>query len=169
MGNVDGSLFGTITESTLEVDDILSSPYPYEQQLVKILTGDIVIDAMSASDVLEHSDKVIKIEGYEKLNRTLFEVCKRLAKEYRHDGPVTCHLFISPAGGKSFPWHSDPDHVVLYVVEGCKDMAIENDQVYELLPGQALYIPQGTEHKTLNVKASKMLSFGLERFINEKL
>lgn len=169
MGNVDGSLFGTITESTLEVDDILSSPYPYEQQLVKILTGDIAIDAMSAMDVLEHSDKVIKIEGMEKLNRTLYTVCKRLAEEYRHDGPVTCHLFISPAGGKSFPWHKDLDHVVLYVVEGTKNMAVENDCVHTLQPGQALYIPQGTYHKAMNIQSSKMLSFGLERFITEKL
>lgn len=169
MGNVSGSLFSTITESTLEVDDILSSPYPYEQQLVKILTGDIAIDAQSPSDVLEHSDKVIKIEGYEKLNRTLFRVCQSLAKEFRHDGPVTCHLFVSPAGGKSFPWHTDPDHVILYMVEGYKTMEVEGQGSIVMQPGSSIYIPQGTHHRAINIRSSKMLSFGLERFITEKL
>jgi Uncharacterized protein, possibly involved in glyoxylate utilization len=168
MGNVSGSLFGCITESTLQVDDILSSPYPYEQQLVKILTGDIVIDAMSVSDVLEHSDKVIKIEGIEKLNRSLYQACKDLAEVMEHDGPITCHLFLSPAGGKSFPWHDDPDDVYLYMVEGAKTMAVGNE-VHKLTKWDHLFIPRGTQHRAVNYHASKMLSFGLERFIAEKL
>lgn len=168
MGNVSGSLFSNITESTLRVDDILSSPYPYEQQLVKILNKGIVIDAMSVSDVLEHSDKVIKIEGYEKLCPTLFQACKDLAEVMEHDGPVTCHLFISPKGGKSFPTHTDPDDVFLYVVSGMKHMAV-NDDVKLLTAGDSLLIPRDTPHRAYNLNDSKMLSFGLERFIVEKL
>ena len=168
MGNVSGSLLGSITESTLRVDDILSSPYPYEQQLVKILTGDIVIDAMGPSDVLEHSDKVIKIEGYEKLCPTLFQACKDVAEIMEHEGPVTCHLFISPAGAKSFPLHTDPDDVYLYMVEGDKTMQV-GDKVHKLTKWDQLIIPRNTQHQAVNFKASKMLSFGLERYIVEKL
>lgn len=169
MGNVSsGSLFQYITESTLRVDDILSSPYPFEQQLVKILNKGIVIDALSASDVLEHSDKVIKIEGMEKLCPILFQACKDLAEVMEHDGPVTCHLFLSPAGGKSFPTHTDPDDVFLYMVSGMKHMAV-NDSVKLLTAGDTLLIPRNTPHRAHNLNDSKMLSFGLERFIVEKL
>ncbi|MND22219.1 hypothetical protein D3C81_144650 [compost metagenome] len=168
MANVSGSLFDSITESTLMVDEILSSPYPYEQQLVKIVHGNTVLDARSPMDVLSHPDRIIKIEGYERLNRTLFQTCKDLAEIMQHDGPVTCHLFKSPAESVSFPVHTDPDDVYLYMVEGSKHLILDK-VVHRLERWDSLLIPRDTPHKAVNFKSSLMLSFGLERFIAEKL
>jgi len=156
-------------EKSMRIDDVLSSPYAYEQEMVKIILpqGD-TLTARSIMDVLKHENCVMKIEGYEKLTQRLFQFCKSTAKHLGHKGPVTCHLFKSPKGSASFPMHTDPDHVFLVMVEGTK--AIETpERTWTLKAGDNLYLPAGTPHRAINVEDSIMLSVGLELFTVKKL
>lgn len=160
--------FNAITEESLLVDDVLALPLAYEQGLVKYIHSAVSWPANTPWDAVKHSKKAFKIEGYEKLNLNLFDECRYLAEHFKHHGPVTCHLFRSPKASESFPTHTDPDDVVLYMVSGSK--VIEGSQGEVLLEaGDILYIPAGTPHRAINTADSIMLSFGLERFLVEKL
>jgi hypothetical protein len=157
-----------ITEERLAVDALLDSLYPYDQGLIKIVRDGGMHDAFSIMDVLEHEDKPLKIEGIERLNRILYSECQRLGGNFGHYGPVTCHLFRSPKDSISFPMHEDLDDVVVHMVKGKKIFESPSGDL-ELLEGESIFIPRGTKHRAINVEASVMLSFGIERFIVEKL
>jgi mannose-6-phosphate isomerase-like protein (cupin superfamily) len=165
---LDDFKFDGITESTLRVDDVLASHFPYEQGLVKYVVGGRSMDAHSPWDAVQHEDCVFKVEGYDKLNLKLFDECRYLADHFKHIGPVTCHLFKSPLGATSFPAHTDPDDVVLLMVSGAKQFETD-DGVITLNEGEILFIPAGSKHRAINTESSLMLSFGLERFLVEKL
>lgn len=160
--------FDGITEASLKLDDVLASPLLYEQGLVKFVANRQSQDCFSPWMYVENSESVFKIEGYEKFDPVLFEECRYLAAHFKHNGPVTCHLFKSPQGAMSFPAHSDPDDVVLFMVKGQKDFEHEHG-VLTLHEGEILHIPAGTIHRAINTNDSIMLSFGLERFLVEKL
>lgn len=165
---VNDFTFDGITEASLKLDDVLASPLFYEQGLVKFVANGQSQDCFSPWMYLENSESVFKIEGYEKFSLKMFEECRYLAEYFKHNGPVTCHVFKSPKGAPSFPRHTDPDNVVLYMLSGQKE--IEHDGgVLTLLPGEILFIPAGTYHRAVNTEDSVMLSFGLERFLVEKL
>jgi hypothetical protein len=160
--------FQGITEELLMVDQFLSSPHPYEQGLVKYVFNDASYGINSPMEYLEHSDKPIKVEGYERLNAVLFGECQRLAAYFGHVGYVSCHLFISPKGSSSFSMHTDPDDVVVHVVKGGK--VFESiDQLEPVNTGDVLYIPRNHPHRAINTESSLMLSFGLELFLEQKL
>lgn len=150
----------------LHLDDVLFSPYPYEQQMVKYIDVQgrqiTPLDGLDMMVVREHG--TIKIEGMEKISRHVWDQLKRLC----HDGPTTCHVFVSNANSPSFPDHTDPDDVVLFVVDGEKNIII-NGKEHVLGKGQSVNIPAGTVHRAINRKASVMLSIGFEKFITEKL
>lgn len=161
-------VFNGITKRLLMVDEFLSHPYPYSQGLVKIVRDNGTFDAHSIMDTIEHNDKPIKIEGYEKMNAVFHEECRRLAAHFDHHGPVTCHLFISPEDSSSFPMHTDLDDVVVHMVKGQKTFEFPTGSL-KLCEGQSIYIPKGTPHRAINTHDSLMLSFGLELFHVEKL
>jgi hypothetical protein len=161
--------FQGITEELLMVDEFLSSPHPYEQGLVKYVYKDASFGLNSPMEYLEHcDDKPIKVEGYERLNATMFRECQRLAEYFGHIGYVSCHLFISPKGSSSFSMHTDPDDVVVHVITGGKDFE-SIGQRESLKAGDALYIPRNHPHRAINTDSSLMLSFGLELFLEQKL
>jgi mannose-6-phosphate isomerase-like protein (cupin superfamily) len=158
-----------ISKEDLYIDQILFSNFSYEQEFIKIITSpEICINALNVNDTVRHADKTIKIEAMERFSETLYRLCRRIADELNHDGPVTCHLFLSRINSDSFPSHTDPDDVLLYVVDGEKTIILSNETV-TLTPGQALFMPYGTVHQAINRKDSIMLSFGLERYTLEKL
>jgi mannose-6-phosphate isomerase-like protein (cupin superfamily) len=165
---LDDFVFNGISGDVLSFEDFLSSPYLYDQGLVKIIKGERSYDAYSVSDVLANYDKPIKIEGFERFSQSLYDECERLAEHFNHAGPITCHLFISPKDSMSFPMHVDLDDVVVHMVSGEKVFESPSGD-FVLSEGDSLFIPRGTEHRAINTESSVMLSFGLERFINEKL
>lgn len=160
--------FDGVTEDSLYLDEVLASPPFYELGLVKYVFHGQSHDAYSPMDYLSNSENVFKIEGYERFSAKLFVECKSLAKHFSHNGPVTCHVFKSPQGAKSFPKHSDPADVILYMVKGQKEFQHDGG-VLTLHEGEILFIPAGTTHRAINTEASVMLSFGLERFLVEHL
>lgn len=160
--------FDGITESLISVEELLSSPYLYDQGLVKIIKGERSYDAYSFSDVLANADRPIKVEGFERFDQIVFDECERLAEHFDHSGPVTCHLFISPKDSASFPFHTDLDDVVVHMVKGQKLFESPSGDLV-LSEGDSIYIPRGVEHRAINTDSSIMLSIGLERFLKEKL
>lgn len=160
--------FEGITEELLDVDTLFASGYPYDQGLIKIVRDGGSYEAFSPMDVLEHHDKPIKVEGCERLNMELYLACDRLNRSYNRFGPVTCHLFKSPKDSISFPLHEDLDDVVVHMVKGRKIFESPSGNL-ELNEGESIFIPRGVKHRAVNVEESLMLSFGLERFIVEKL
>lgn len=165
---LSGFSFNGITKEVLAIDEMLSSPYPYEQGLVKYIRNNGSFTAHSAMDIISHSDNPVKIEGYEYFNMTMHRECRRLAAHFLFDGRVTCHLFLSPKGSLSFERHTDPDDVVIHVVDGEKTFLFDDGSV-TLSAGESLIIPKNTPHQAINNESSIMLSFGLESFIEQKL
>ncbi|BDD79352.1 hypothetical protein [Burkholderia phage FLC8] len=150
----------------LHLDELLFSPYPYEQQMVKYITADgrqlTPNDASEVGTMKQFG--TIKIEGMEKISKKVFDAIKK----FSHDGPLTCHVFIAAEGAPSFPDHTDPDDVMLYVVDGIKTVIIDGT-VHVLNAGQSIYIPAGVVHRAINTSSSVMMSIGFESYIVEKL
>lgn len=159
----------TLTVDDLRLEDLYQSLLAYEQGMIKIVHPDpLRHTASSIMDVVENEDRVIKIEQYEKFSQRLFDLCRDLGSAFGHRGPVTCHVFISPVGGESFPEHTDPDNVFLYMLRGVKRIRLDGRETL-LKAGETLFIPYDTPHEVFTLQDSVMLSFGLERFIEEKL
>lgn len=160
--------FSRIREEDLKIDELLASHYPYEHGLVTYIEHARSMPAFSLNDVLKNEENPIKIEGYERFSRLLFDSCSKLAIRFNHFGYVSAHLFLSPKGALSFPMHTDLDDVVIYMVEGKKEFVTDNE-TFVMEAGQSLYIPRGASHMAVNVEESIMISFGLELFIEQKL
>lgn len=169
--------------SDLHLDDVLLQPYFYEQSLVKRIrrSGKLVIQE-NIDNVGEYhflvgafqaSDYTIKIEGMERLSQKLWGVVNQLVSaglDYKH--PASCHCFIASGGSPSFPNHTDPDGVFIFVLEGTKSMVVTEDGVetsHNLKVGDGLWIPPGVVHRATNEEASVMLSIGFDKFHLEKL
>ncbi|BAS04861.1 putative cupin superfamily protein [Ralstonia phage RSF1] len=160
----------TITAEDLLLPELLTQDHLFEQGLV------FTIDAEGRdhrhSNVYDFVNKKagrsIKIEGIERLNRTMWDFCNLIVNgPINKPLPFSCHLFIAGQNDASFPDHTDPDGVFLYVVEGTKTMIVEGT-TYTLEKDQTLYIPPGTVHRAENREASVMLSIGFDDFLVEK-
>jgi mannose-6-phosphate isomerase-like protein (cupin superfamily) len=157
--------------STSEAYEFLSHELLYEQKLVRAIDAQhLQHDVNSLGDLIRYRSNgcSIKVEGMERFSVDIFHQGRLYAKSYLHNGPVTCHMFISPAGSPSFPMHTDPDHVVIHCCEGIKRMIVQTDTI-DLHPGSYVYIPYGTPHMALNEYDALTLSFGLERFLKDKM
>lgn len=106
----------------------------------------------------------IKMEGAEKYNRELFDLCK----SFGHMGPSTCHIFRSYKNSKSFPKHADPDDVLLIMISGKKDIIIYDNKI-TLEGGNEFFITANTSHEIVNTEDSLMLSIGFEKFLVDKI
>ena len=152
-----------------EFEKFALSNYALEEKIVNIIDDNgrqIVIE--SVSQFLSYQNCTIKIQNMEKYNRVLFAKCQELALQLKHDGPVTCHAFRAYPDSTSFDMHTDPDNVYLFVAEGLKTMEVDGKYI-QLSAGQSILIPANTPHQAHNTHSSLMLSFGLEKFMIEKI
>jgi len=106
----------------------------------------------------------IKLQGLEKYNETIFNYCK----SFSYDGPVTCHAFRSFKNSKSFPEHTDLDDVFIEVIHGSLNLILDGKNI-KLNKGETIFIPANTKHQAINDEESLILSFGLEKFLIDKL
>lgn len=157
----------------VEFETLLSSTYAYSQGLVKMIADDqrdhqlkVMGDYFKASNM--QIPPTIKIEGIERYNEFFATLVKKVALGFLHKGPVSCHLFWSKPGSPSFPDHTDPDDVVIYVAQGSKLMIVNGEQHW-IREGQYLLIPANTPHRAENREGSFMFSIGLEKYIKDKL
>lgn len=161
--------FSGISEESLRIDEIVSSLHYYEHGLMWCIQRGSTQQIFNQLEYLEFSqDKPVKIEGMERFNRTLYHASLELAKHFNHAGPVSCHLFLSPKDSLSFPFHEDMEDVVIYMVSGGKSFEGVSGKV-DLAAGDSIFIPRGVEHRAVNTTSSVMLSFGLERYLEDKM
>lgn len=112
--------------------------------------------------------QVIKIERMEHYSRAIEKLGQGLAlqnglRQYGDYDFITCHAFLGQKDSQSFPLHTDPVPVVLYMLKGSKTIWC-NDVEYYLEEGEALFIPPNTPHFAIYTGESIMLSFGYEPF-----
>lgn len=166
---IDSSIFSELDEDILRIDEIVSSLHYYEHGLMWCIVGGSTQQIFNQVEYLDFSQGFpVKIEGMERFNRTLYHISLELAKRYNHDGPVSCHLFISPKDSLSFPLHEDMEDVIIYMVSGGKVFEGVSGSV-ELSAGDSIFIPRGVPHRAVNTNSSVMLSFGLERYLEDKM
>ena len=97
------------------------------------------------TDLWMSGDDTIKIEGYEQF-------------KYIENG--TIHIFYSPAGGPTFPLHSDPVNVIIEVIDGSKCIETFNGE-YHMSPGQNMFLRAGVEHRAINYEKALTYSYGI--------
>jgi len=155
-------------------DRILTTPYFYEQGYVKSLDAQGSYTELSTGSCLKsQADKrTIKIERMECLSANMKSLIEQVTDSVKNVGFVSVHAFIAEEGSVSFPIHHDKETVVIVPIEGTKTIELIYDgyvRSYELLEGMGLLIPAGVYHKAVNDKASVMLSFGIEPFLEKRL
>jgi mannose-6-phosphate isomerase-like protein (cupin superfamily) len=152
-----------------DVIQFLHNPLAYSQKLVSIINkkGE-QIPLLSFSDLYADQEATVKIEGMEKFNQVLYDKCEEYKRKYNHNGPVTCHLFLARSNSPSFGVHTDPDDVIIYCVEGRKTLTVNNEYI-TLGEGEEVFIPANTPHAVQNDFSAMTLSFGLEKFLSEKM
>lgn len=152
-----------------EFHNFIEQNLVYEEKLISIIDyqgKQILLDNLG--QLHSNYGKTIKVEGMEKYNSKIFKKCKFLTKRYNHNGPVTCHAFRAFENSYSFSMHTDPDDVYLHVIWGQKIIKFENYDI-TIKKGGKHFIPANTPHRAINEKPSLMLSFGLEKFLINKL
>lgn len=152
-----------------EFETFALSNYALEEKIVNVIDPNgrqILIE--SVSQFFSYDKCTVKIQSMEKYNRNIFDYCLELKRSRNHNGPVTCHAFRAYKNSVSFGLHVDPDDVFLYVVEGVKVIEIEGNAT-QLGVGESIFIPANTPHRALNQYDSLMLSFGLEKFMCDKV
>lgn len=164
------SVFERFIKSAPDLESLLNSDFAYEQGYVRYIDAQKRIHgANHLGDLFAHEiEPVVKFEGFEKYDIDYFMACQAIAIRLDHFGPVTCHLFKSPAEATSFPLHSDPDRVVIVMLEGQKRFRNHEEDVL-LTAGDFILIPKHYPHEAINVTDNLMLAIGLESFTREKL
>jgi len=81
---------------------------------------------------------------------------------------VTCHAFRAFKNSKSFPEHTDPDDVFVEVAHGSLNLILNGKSII-LNKGETIFIPANTKHQANNDEESLILSFGLEKYLIDKL
>lgn len=75
------------------------------------------------------------------------------------------HMYLSPAKGTGFAWHTDDRDVYVFLQKGEKHFEIEEwdgeISSYTLTAGSELFIPYGAKHRAKSEAASIHLSFGV--------
>lgn len=152
-----------------EFHNFIERDLVYEQRLIYVIDDDIKIKQLDNLGQL-HSNygKTIKVEGMEKYNYSIFTRCLELSKMFNHNGPVTCHAFRSFPNSKSFPKHTDPDDVFLHVISGQFKLNFEDDSI-DLKAGDIYSIEANRPHWAIHNHDCLFLSFGIEKFLVDKL
>lgn len=164
--------FSPLTENDINIDTLLGSEHPIEQNMIRYV-DETQTSRMPRNviEIYENLDKSIIVERMEDYSQAFKQHTSALATRVGWEGPITVHLFVSPASAKSFPFHTDVENVVIYCLSGCKTMEIRhsdgNIQPVEIHAGQALYLPQGTFHRATNHHCAMTLSYGFEYFIED--
>jgi mannose-6-phosphate isomerase-like protein (cupin superfamily) len=152
-----------------DVVEFIHNPLPYQQNLVSVINtkGEQIL-LCSSNELYSSEPQTIKIEGMERYSSVVYEMCELYKEWHHHVGPVTCHAFIAQVDSPSFGMHTDPDDVIIYCCEGRKSMIVNNHYIL-IEEGHSIFIPAGTPHQALNEYVAFTLSFGLEKYLIDKL
>jgi len=127
----------------------------------------------------KHPSHTTIIRGIEGLSPRMHEDIGSMVDLFQYDETnqlminyyFTAHLYIAKEGSPSFDFHTDPDNVIIAVLEGEKRVWFSDDpDDYRDVPeGHLLVIPANVEHKIENIKPSIMLSIGYGKFLLDKI
>jgi quercetin dioxygenase-like cupin family protein len=81
---------------------------------------------------------------------------RRLMRSIEHEGYEVASYVYAP--GTVFPWHEHPVDKCDAVVAGALRIEIAGGQVFDLGPGDRLYLPCGTRHRAEVVGEASVLS-----------
>ena len=115
---------------------------------------DHIIPVLSIGRHIAEERNVVKVEG---LEHEFEHIVQKLGITDKH----TVHCYISPPFGISFPDHTDPIDVFIYVLEGSKTMMVDGE-ITIIEEGSYIKIPANTPHHAMNIEPSIMLSIGIE-------
>ena len=155
-----------------QIGNFIETDYAFEERIVYAINDDKLQHCIVNLGELQKAmaaDCTIKVQSLEKLNPTIWGLCETFRLIYKHHGPITCHAFIAQAGSPTFAHHTDPDDVHLLVLNGTKRIEMISGKTHILNSGNMLFIKAGTSHCAINDAGSIMLSFGIEKFMEDKV
>ena len=123
-------------------------------EILEFCTECYIIDSDGLDHIIE-KDQVFYYIAQEQYTVKL----EGLEQYYTQYKPKTVHMYISPAGARSFPVHTDPYDVELRVEQGIKTIEIGG---VEREVADYIFIPKDTPHQATNKYSSIILSIGDE-------
>lgn len=119
----------------------------------------IVPERIKKLEAAFNSGHTIIIKEVENWNEKIISRCQDFGRS------TNVHLYLSPAHGTGFDWHTDDRDVWIYMQSGEKSLEIEAEGKvlqYRLRPGSGLHIPFGVKHRALPSHVPSIhLSFGI--------
>ena len=151
-----------------EFEKIIENDLVYQQELLYYIDTEgkerTIKDLGHLHSLFATQNCSIRLEGLDYYNKSLYDRCLSL----KHNGPVTCHAFRSFKNSKSFPEHTDPIDVFVEVIHGSLNLILNGKSII-LNKGETISIPSNTKHQAINDEESLILSFGLEKFLIDKM
>ena len=153
--------------------EVMFEPFILEEEMVRCIVendeGKLVTDTqLSVESLMSNRGNAVNITGMERYCPATQGLVNDVKRSLGHYGPATMHIFVTPTGARSFPEHTDPDVVILCLLEGKKIFEIEGEQ-FEMEIGKFYRIPADAPHRAVYNEDSIMLSIGLEFFLKDKL
>lgn len=162
-----------VSFSEAQIEGLLTSNYLVEQYMIRYFDNENKSHlAHGITELMANRHQAVIIERIHEYNLAMSVATAEVADYFEWDKPRTVFLFISPPLSNSFGIHTDVEHVYIYCVDGTKTLRVEVDGTFEdfaLAPGEGLFIPKGTRHEATNYDYAVSLSFGLERYLEERI
>ena len=151
-----------------DFEKIIEHDFIYQQEMLHYIDTEgkerIVKDLGHLHFLIATQNCSIRLEGLDYYNKSLYDRCLSL----KNNGPVTCHGFWSFKNSKSFPEHIDPIDVFVEVIYGSLNLILDGKSII-LNKGETILIPANIKHQAVNDEESLILSFGLEKFLIDKI
>jgi len=152
-----------------KVEMLLTFPDLYLEGMVSRIDEDHMIRPVeSMAEAFDNKLKTIKIEELEKVFEWVYLETLNVKREANHNGPCNAHLFWAPANGPSFVRHEDPYDIYLKWMWGTKTIEIDGEVITLNADNPGVWVPAGTPHRGVNIEESIMISFGNERFLEDR-
>jgi len=170
----------------IPINDLIYSHYMYEEGHIgiiyklndKVMHDQILTISEYKKYIKDHPNHTLVIRGIEGLDKKTHDNISYLIDDYDYEKQFnfnsyfTAHLYIAKENSPSFLWHTDPDNVIIAVLEGEKRVYIRDNSekdYYDVSQGNYLVIPANTEHRVENLEPSKMLSIGYGKWLMDKI
>lgn len=147
-----------------EFDSFVQHDVVFDQKLLFYIEDGKEYFIKNLGHLHSNYGKTLKMECGERYNNKIYNFCK----SFNYFGPVTCHIYRAYSNSDSFKLHTDPDDVLLKMLEGQKIFEIDGKETI-LKQGEEIFIPANTPHRAINTNDSLMLSIGFEKFLIDKV
>lgn len=151
------------------IEIMLTLPDLYLEGLVSRIDTDRRIRPVNTmAELFDDKAKTIKIEGMDKVFKSVYLETERIKKETHHNGPCTAHLFWAQTGAPSFARHQDPYDIYLQWMWGTKTIEIDGGVVTLNAGNPGVWLPANVPHKAINTEESIMISYGNHLFLEDR-